>query len=245
MFFFYSRNVHFPWARLPCGRRSGRSLVLLYLFTKFLYFLNTVGQFFIISSILKTNFWTYGLDVVATYSQQGEWENEDVFPRVALCDMKVRQLQNLQTYTMQCVLSINLFLEKMFFLLWFCLLFMFIANALSLAKWAFQLISDAQASHFLMNYLWHFAPELLTTHEDKKKFLELVLKYLQPDGLFVVRMISVNTTEMLTTDLLKQIWVRYNVEVPEKVFKNNPSEIKMNGRKASLLNKEGNGLKSV
>ncbi|CAG5127622.1 unnamed protein product [Candidula unifasciata] len=191
------------------GKRSGHNLVLIYLFIKFLYLINSISQFFIISRFLKTNYWEFGVNAVRTYAQHGQWENEDVFPRVALCDMKVRALANVYIYTLQCVLGINLFLEKFFFVIWFCLIVIMILNALSFLKWTVQLLHEEKAVGFLTKYMGQLFPKKSLTPTDKKMFLAMARRYLQKDGVFVIRMIADNSTSLLTVDLIRQIWLRY------------------------------------
>lgn len=191
------------------GKRSGHNLVLIYLFIKFLYVINSISQFFLISRFLKTNYWEFGVNALKSYAQQGQWENEDVFPRVALCDMKVRALANVYTYTIQCVLGINLFLEKFYFIVWFCLIAIMILNILSFLKWALRLLQEEKAVGFLTNYMGQLFPKKSLTPTDKKMFLAMARNYLRKDGVFVIRMIAENSPSLLTVDLIRQIWLKY------------------------------------
>ncbi|CAG5129419.1 unnamed protein product, partial [Candidula unifasciata] len=203
----------------------------VYLYTSTLYF-----RFFIISAFLKTNFWKFGFHAMTSYIRSGQWEDEYNFPRVTHCDVKIRQLENVHTYTVQCVLAINLFLEKMFLLLWFCLMLMLFVNAISFVKWLFLLANESRSILFLWKFFGSFLSSRHTTFDDRRKCLVMLRRYLKADGLFVIQMVSVNTTDMLTIDLVRQIWLRYKTSCEEGSMMISRDGIKLNGHSVSNLN---------
>ena len=64
-----------------------------------------------------------------------DWPMSDRFPRVTLCDFQIRQQTNVHRYTVQCVLPINLFNEKVFLFVWFWLTFVGLSTVLDLLYW--------------------------------------------------------------------------------------------------------------
>ncbi|CAG5135238.1 unnamed protein product, partial [Candidula unifasciata] len=116
-----------------CNKRAGTYLTAFYLFIKVIYAANVIGQFFILNAFLSQEYNFYGLEVLHMLgSSEKEWKESVRFPKVTLCDFKIRQLQNIQTWTVQCVLPINLFNEKIFILLWFWLVFVATLSSLNL-----------------------------------------------------------------------------------------------------------------
>ncbi|XP_055870422.1 innexin unc-9-like [Biomphalaria glabrata] len=191
------------------GKRRSHYLVIIYLFVKFLYLANVVVQFFIISAFLNLNFWSFGTDVIASFAAIGEWVDDVNFPRVALCDFQIRQLSNVQTYTSQCVLTLNIFLEKMFLVLWFLLAFMLAANLFSFTKWCYQLLSQRKRTEFITKYTGMIPSGSMEHLVTEKSLKHLVRRYLKADGVFVLKMVESNTTDLLTVDLIRQVWLQY------------------------------------
>lgn len=182
------------------------------------------------------------MTAVTSYLKNGQWEDEYDFPRVAFCDFKLRNIENVQTYTVQCVLAINLFLEKMFLLLWFCLVLMLFANSVSFIKWTVQLLIEPIRTRFLVKYLTEMHPGRSATSDNKRKKLVVKLvKYLKWDGVFVIRMISVNSTDMLTLDLVRQIWIKYKKSRDVYVATPIVARAKMNGEVHFLQHNGGLG----
>uniref|UniRef100_A0A0R3S431 Innexin n=1 Tax=Elaeophora elaphi TaxID=1147741 RepID=A0A0R3S431_9BILA len=109
---------------------------LMYLVTKTLYLVNAILQLCILNKFLRTDAssW-YGFDVIRDIVNGTEWTTSGYFPRVSVCDFTVRQVGNIQRYSVQCVLVINMFNEKIFVFLWFWYLFLVFCTVLSLLYW--------------------------------------------------------------------------------------------------------------
>jgi len=99
--------------------------VLLFLISKVFYIANVIGQLFLLDFVLATKYNTFGYDVVHDLLHSKDWTEESyvAFPRVTLCDFKVRgqDMVNVHPYTVQCVLPINLYNESIYVFLWYWL----------------------------------------------------------------------------------------------------------------------------
>uniref|UniRef100_A0A915N5P4 Innexin n=1 Tax=Meloidogyne javanica TaxID=6303 RepID=A0A915N5P4_MELJA len=73
----------------------------------------------------------YGISVIQDLMRGIPWQASGYFPRVSLCDFTVRQMANIQKYSVQCVLVINIFTEKIFILLWFWYGILLVATSIS------------------------------------------------------------------------------------------------------------------
>ncbi|XP_071102994.1 innexin unc-9-like [Haliotis cracherodii] len=212
------------------GKRSGCYLTRLYLFVKLLYFINVVCQFQVLTSFLGFNYWGYGGHVLELLADDSYWVDLHNFPRIGMCDFQIRQLQNVQTFTVQCVLSINLFLEKIYAAQWFVLLLLSLLTLGSLVSWTVEEVFTSRREKFLNKYLFMLKDG--GDSVDLKLFKKFVRHYLRDDGIFLLRVVGNNTSDIMTFDLLKHLWAKFKKEhhksddefSPEtKSFINSPS----------------------
>jgi len=91
---------------------------------------------------MRSEYYIYGLTVagallkLSATSDVVDWPLSDRFPRVTLCDVYVRQQGvNIQLHTVQCVLPINLFNEKIFLLIWYWLVLVAVATFVNILQW--------------------------------------------------------------------------------------------------------------
>lgn len=123
--------------------------------------------------------------------------------------MKVRgqDLGNVQPYTVQCVLPINAYNEKIYMFLWFWMVFVALASSLSLLLWLCRALMYADRVHFIENHLQMGdrvqTPPGVREAELTRKF---TMDYLQQDGAFLLRLVAHNTDNIATTELICSLW---------------------------------------
>ena len=90
----WSFSLKHTLSRLLCpmfGRHHGNYLVTLYLLVKLLYIGNVVGQLYMLNALLGASYHSYGVDVVSAFiNGTADWTASPIFPRVTLCDLRVR-----------------------------------------------------------------------------------------------------------------------------------------------------------
>ncbi|CAD6191614.1 unnamed protein product [Caenorhabditis auriculariae] len=204
-------TVHKTIKCLNC-QFSPKFISAMYLLTKGIYFANVILQLYLMNYFLRTNRYRwYGFDVVRDILSGVQWERSGYFPRAAVCDFEVRQVANIQKYSVQCVLVINIFNETIFVLLWFWYLILLLATAASFIQWfiliAFPCFSRWFISqHLELSALNNYVPESAKSSRELTKFVD---HYLHRDGVFVLRMVSGHAGVIFATDLVYALWKAY------------------------------------
>ena len=216
--------------------RFGTYLIILYIFTKVLYFLNVVAQLFILNSILSIEFGLYGYEVFKWMLQDYDWTTSPqvAFPRVTMCDFTVRRLGNLHPYTVQCTLPINLYNEKIYMFLWFWMVFVAICTAFSLITWFVRAVAVRDRVIYIKNHLKMM--ERLESPSDEKKAEEFTKEYLRPDGIFLLRLIGHNTNTLTVTEIICSLWESWHPKEPKNGVETPMKPLKPTSDKAGLIN---------
>ncbi|VDO05672.1 unnamed protein product [Rodentolepis nana] len=202
-------NCRKALARSCCfwfGKRYGNYLICLYLITKALYIFNVVGQFFLMNRILGTNYTFYGLDLIRDIAEGYLWEESGNFPRITLCDFEIRKLANSHRYTVQCVLPINMFNEKIFIFLWFWFILVSAVSISSFLYWSYKSSFRSNRIHFIRKFL-----KLRDSLEpgEKKRTYAFVDSYLRQDGVFILRLVAQNAGELVASEIVEKLWIIY------------------------------------
>lgn len=185
-----------------CGNdQAGSFLLTCYLGSKLLYLANIVCQFFLMNAFLGTSHSFFGFDLLQDLYKGKSWEDNAHFPRVTYCDFKIRSMGQVRPYTIQCVLVINLFNEKVYIFLWFWFAFLLLATACNVISWIGWMIFSGRRSRVIKKVL-----KRQTTNKDEiKEFMG----DLQTDGMFVLKMIGINSGQIFVHDLIRKLFEKH------------------------------------
>uniref|UniRef100_A0A0N5C763 Innexin n=1 Tax=Strongyloides papillosus TaxID=174720 RepID=A0A0N5C763_STREA len=188
---------------------SSAYVTLMYLLTKFLYLFNVTLQLFLMNSFLETDRYKYyGLEAVLDLIKGKTWDQTGMFPRVSLCDFDVRVMGNIQEHTIQCVLVINIFNEKIFIFLWFWYLTLFIFTLGSFLYWFLINFFPSVPKRFIGRHL-EMSELLFDTKENDKDLDKFVYGYLKYDGVFVIRQLTMHSGIIFGTEVVANLWKSY------------------------------------
>lgn len=197
-------------ACLLCNRKEGTLLTGLYLFSKLLFFLNVVIQFYLLDIFLWPEGYN-GLEVLLNAFKSGRLDQSPVFPRVTFCDFQVRSISQ-HHFRIQCVLPINMFNEKIFLMFWLWFLFVAACTGISLLRTTYTSICKKNFTQYATQYLHYVNKE----EDTVKKFTS---KYLKRDGIFILKVIGRISTDIVVTELMEKLWYIYNKN-PPNIFLN-------------------------
>ncbi|XP_050413036.1 innexin unc-9 [Patella vulgata] len=187
------------------GLRNGTYLVGLYMFTKLLYFVNVVAQFYMLNTFLSDDFSMYGIEVIRHLRDVGEIKDSEFFPKITFCDFYVRQMTNVQPHTTQCVLPINLFTEKIYIFIWFWMFFLAMANGYSFLRWLYKVVFRKNRKDYVEKYL----SACIDVSQHEAQVSQFIDVFLRDDGVFLLRVVCNNSTPLVMMDLIKELWALF------------------------------------
>jgi len=195
-------------------------LTVVFVFIKLLYAANVVGQLFFVNIFLGTDFHLYGIDVITRIANGADWTTSNRFPRVAICDFKMRVLHNIHDHTVLCALPMNLYNEMLFIFLWFWLVVVSAVTVGSLIYWIAVVVGIRQQVNFVRPRLAAMGKldpvDIGTSAIGKSEkrcgmhdTSNFVRSYLMRDGCLIVRLVAENTNDLIAADLLSRLYDDY------------------------------------
>ncbi|CAF1476431.1 unnamed protein product, partial [Adineta steineri] len=155
------------------------------------------------------------------------------FPRETFCDFFVREPlrggEPMQRITVQCVLTVNLFNQQIFTLLWIWYVFVLICNVYALISWSIRLGSSSRQYEFIHTRLARTSrPEIprfrfdfkhatreIGDHVHKALVKQFLTEYLEGDGYFFIRLLAANASDFIVQEVLEQLWTVYVMKYGE------------------------------
>ena len=92
------------------GKRLGNYLLALFVFVKLLYTLNSIIQLFLLNHFLGNDYLLLGVEVLGKIWSGDDWTQLKRFPRVTMCDFRIREVGIVHRYTVSYKLFHFLFI---------------------------------------------------------------------------------------------------------------------------------------
>ena len=187
----------------------GNYIIILYLVVKLLYIINVVGQLFLLNIFLETDYNLYGFHVVKRLIDGEDWRTSNRFPRVTLCDFELRIVGNVNRYTVQCALPVNLFNEKIYIFLWFWFVAVALVTSVSFIFWTGRVLSKTHQRRYILSRLVAMGklPEVTLSRDDA--ILPFVRDFLRRDGVFLIRLVARNASDLIAAEVICGLYDEY------------------------------------
>ena len=207
------------------GKNFGNYLLILYLFCKLIYLANVVGQLFLMGILLGIKaYHVLGFEMFTNMRNGSDAVNNEYFPKVSHCDFKIRELGNDHHYTVQCVLTINIFTEKIYVILWFWFVFLAIFTAYDLVKFFLTNFLPRSRHSYVSKHIRIF--NTIKQRALRQKLKEFSNSYLKPDVVFVLHLLSHNVNSIVASEISSDLWLKYCKDCkiePTDIIMNNES----------------------
>ncbi|UJR35920.1 hypothetical protein I4U23_028662 [Adineta vaga] len=204
-------------------RKQFAKLTVFYILIKFIYLINILIQLISLHCLMNFNFDIKQLlERFLIYSDTIRHASVQ-FPTNVLCDFIVRFLgKNKHRHTVQCVLPINVFNEKIFIFSYLWLILLFICTVYNLfVQWILFLVFSRniidtrrrvrrKLSKFSMDE--HQNDENVEIYEYQYVTKPFSERYLQCDGIVILRLINMNTDLVTMNDLMDDLWELYKID---------------------------------
>lgn len=196
-------------------------LTLLYLLVKSIYIVNIALQLISIHYLMNFEFNLHSLWQRLLIHSSTVRHNSLQFPTNVLCDFIVRFLgKNKHRHTVQCVLPINVFNEKIFLFTYLWLIFLLFCTTYNLfVQWIFFCLFQRQVidsrtrrvhrvlSKFRDDEYSEGIPRI-DYQPINKNFSQ---NYLRSDGLVIMRLLDMNVDCITMNDLMDDLWELYKI----------------------------------
>ena len=175
------------------NKHRGNYLFSMYVLTRVMYLCNSIVQLILLNALLghRGTAWFLDFDIIRSILRNGSpLLDSPYFPRVTLCDVKIRELGEIHRYTVQCALPINILNEKIFLGLSFWFSYVILHNICSFVQLVIQ-----QLERQRIDYIRRLTT-LLDDERGEDTIEQFTRHYLSSDGVFLLRLISHNASEL-------------------------------------------------
>ena len=164
----------------------------------------------------------FGYDIARSMVNGRDWNETRIFPRVSFCYLEhVSHHGSTIRNVAQCVLPGNMLNEKLYIFLWFWTAIVAVCTAISIPLWIMRLGREKNKVHFIKKFL-----RLQDIYElsDRETLHNFIADFLHHDDVFLLRMISMNAGDIVTAEVVVEMWDIYKTKYKNTAMLNDCSQ---------------------
>uniref|UniRef100_A0A915C4E1 Innexin n=1 Tax=Parascaris univalens TaxID=6257 RepID=A0A915C4E1_PARUN len=183
---------------------GGCFFTAFYIFVKWLFVLVTVAQVLLVGAVVGDGSFLWGYHMIWGYALGHTWRTTGIFPRVTFCDFTIAHLAQMNTYSVQCVLMINVLNEKVFLLLWLWIAMLAVVDLTSAfyttLTFAFSCLRRSHVLQMLQvdSRLWE--------DDEKRSLSHFINDILKRDGVLLLWFVNNRAGGVIVRELAWQMW---------------------------------------
>jgi hypothetical protein len=159
-------------------------------------------QYFL--SYYDMNYLEYGFNVLETLFSGLSLPESKLFPRITLCDFQIRELGERHYYTVECILVINIFIEKMYFILWLWFGALLLITIISIVRFIYRIFIRHSRNVFIAQHLDLIVKSRVSREAQFRHFL----RYFPVDNIFALWIIGSNSNTIIVAEILDELFHR-------------------------------------
>jgi hypothetical protein len=195
-------------------------VAMLYLSVKTIWLINAISQFYVLNTFIGNEYYLFGFHVIRLLYCGNEWQEFKYFPRVTYCDIRIDEIGNTYRWTVQCVLPINAFNEIVFIFMWFWFFFLSVFVVIDISRWVLCLTFKVDKNKFFKQFSLCKKSRSNTGDDDdfeNTKYQHFLECHLNTDVFLVLRLLAINSSDMIVSDIVKQLWTNFDSNCVENL----------------------------
>jgi hypothetical protein len=194
-------------SKLFIRRNANVTLAFNWYLTAIYFTMKLLAVVVLIAQLVVMNYFVASADVFWGFTILWElfngldWRVNGFFPRVTFCDLQTRDIGQMRDHTVQCVLMIQMFIEKIWIFLWIWFFFFLVVSIGNFFTWVYRTFSMASKVRLITDALR--LQNVRPTHNEVVNFID---NFLKKDGVVVLRLIDSNVGYVNMSDILYQLW---------------------------------------
>lgn len=163
--------------------------------------------------LILLNYWLTDYHKEKTLNQilfgHNNWKLTQRFPRMTMCRFNVYiQGYESQKHWLQCTLPINIYIEKLYLIVWFWLWFVLITTSLNIFYTIYMILLPHSRRSFILKRLNNLS-NLSENHGD---ILDQLYNLLKIDGVEVLSLIYTNTNNVHVNNIFQELIKRLKAD---------------------------------